>query len=158
MKYLRIGRCWTDMYFFLRVVTAHDLMRLIKNGTPECGGTSYVIRQQMPPTKVSSLLLYTFLLETTQLLHFDTYVAYLVYFEGPSCSKSPNICYYYKSTQLDMIYIYIYIYIYINLTYSRWTSLPSCLWSQRIFPSLPGSRLTFFCRDASSALLFRVTY
>ena len=27
----------------------------------------------------------------------------------------------------------------------RWTlSLPSCLWSQRIFPSLPGSRLTFF--------------
>ena len=32
-----------------------------------------------------------------------------------------------------------------NLTYIRWTSsLPSCLWSQRIFPSLPGSRLTFF--------------
>ena len=32
-----------------------------------------------------------------------------------------------------------------DLTYSRWTSsLPSCLWSQRIFPSLPGSRLTFF--------------
>ena len=28
-----------------------------------------------------------------------------------------------------------------------------CLWSQRIFPSLPGSRLTFFDRDASSALL-----
>ena len=40
-----------------------------------------------------------------------------------------------------------------NLTYSRWTSsLPSCLWSQRIFPSLPGSRLTIFYRDASSAL------
>ena len=39
----------------------------------------------------------------------------------------------------------IYIYIYINLTYSRWTSsLPSCLWSPRIFPSLPGSRLTIF--------------
>ena len=38
---------------------------------------------------------------------------------------------------------------------SRWTSsLPSCLlWSQRIFPSLPGSRLTIFYRDASSALL-----
>ena len=32
------------------------------------------------------------------------------------------------------------------------TILP--LWSQRIFPSLPGSRLTFFFnRDASSALL-----
>ena len=41
-----------------------------------------------------------------------------------------------------------------DLTYSRWTSsLPSCLWSQRIFPSLPGSRLTLFYRDASSALL-----
>ncbi|CAM9495938.1 unnamed protein product, partial [Ascophyllum nodosum] len=41
-----------------------------------------------------------------------------------------------------------------DLTYSRWaSSLPSCLWSQRIFPSLPGSRLTNFYRDASSALL-----
>ena len=30
-------------------------------------------------------------------------------------------------------------------TYSRWTlSLPSCLWSLRIFPSLPGSRLSIF--------------
>ena len=34
---------------------------------------------------------------------------------------------------------------FFNLTYSRWTSsLPSCLWSQRIFPSLPGSRLSIF--------------
>ena len=34
---------------------------------------------------------------------------------------------------------------FFHLTYSRWTSsLPSCLWSQRIFPSLPGARLTFF--------------
>ena len=50
--------------------------------------------------------------------------------------------------------IYIYIYFFSNLTYSRWTSsLPSCLWSLRIFPSLPGSRLTIFYRDASSALL-----
>ena len=32
-----------------------------------------------------------------------------------------------------------------HLNYSRWTSsLPSCLWSLRIFPSLPGSRLTIF--------------
>ena len=32
-----------------------------------------------------------------------------------------------------------------NLTYSGWTSsLPSYLWSLRIFPSLPGSRLTSF--------------
>ena len=37
------------------------------------------------------------------------------------------------------------LYIFFHLTYSRWTSsLPSCLWSQRIFPSLPGSRLTIF--------------
>ena len=33
------------------------------------------------------------------------------------------------------------------------STLPSCLWSQRIFPSLPGSCLMNFCRDASSALL-----
>ena len=33
------------------------------------------------------------------------------------------------------------------------SSLPSCLWSLRVFPSLPGSRLTVFYRDASSALL-----
>ena len=57
----------------------------------------------------------------------------------------------------SVVAVYIYIYIYIisfNATYSRWTSsLPSCLWSQRIFPSLPGLRLTIFYRDASSALL-----
>ena len=47
-----------------------------------------------------------------------------------------------------------FFFLYFNLTYSRWTSsLPSCLWSQRIFPSLSGSRLTFFYRNASSALL-----
>ena len=41
-----------------------------------------------------------------------------------------------------------------HLTYRRWTSsLPSCLWSLGIFPSLPGSRLTIFYRDASSVLL-----
>ena len=45
----------------------------------------------------------------------------------------------------------------IIFTYSRWTSsLPSCLWSQRIFPSLPDSRLTIFYRDASSALLLQL--
>ena len=47
-----------------------------------------------------------------------------------------------------------FLYFFFNLTYSRWTSsLPSCLWSQRIFPSLPGSRLTIFYRVAISALL-----
>ena len=41
--------------------------------------------------------------------------------------------------------IYFFLLFFFHLTYSRWTSsLPSCLWSQRIFPSLPGSRLTFF--------------
>ena len=50
--------------------------------------------------------------------------------------------------------IHTFFVLFFNLTYSRWTSLPSCLWSQRIFPSLPGPRLTiFFYRDASSALL-----
>ena len=49
---------------------------------------------------------------------------------------------------------FFFISFFFNLTYSRWTSsLPSCLWSQRIFPSLPDSRLTFFYHDASSALL-----
>ena len=48
----------------------------------------------------------------------------------------------------------LFFFFFLNLTYSRWTSsLPSCLWSLRIFPSLPGSRLAIFYRDASSALL-----
>ena len=38
-----------------------------------------------------------------------------------------------------------FFFSFFHLTYSRWTSsLPSCLWSQRIFPSIPGSRLTIF--------------
>ena len=32
-------------------------------------------------------------------------------------------------------------------------TLPSCLWSPRIFPSLPGSHLKIVYRDASSSLL-----
>ena len=49
---------------------------------------------------------------------------------------------------------FLCIYFYLNLTYRRCTSsLPSSLWSLRIFPSLPCSRLTIFYRDASSALL-----
>ena len=52
------------------------------------------------------------------------------------------------------LFFLLFFFSFFNLTYSRWTSsLPSCLWSQRIFPSLPGSRLTIFYRDASSALL-----
>ena len=53
-----------------------------------------------------------------------------------------------------LIVLFFFLFFFFHLTYSRWTtSLPSCLWSQRIFPSLPGSRLTIFYRDASSALL-----
>ena len=41
--------------------------------------------------------------------------------------------------------IFFIFFIFFHLTYNRWTSsLPSCLWSQRIFPSLPGSRLAIF--------------
>ena len=36
---------------------------------------------------------------------------------------------------------------------SRSATMPFWLWSLRIFPSLPGSRLTNFYRDAGSALL-----
>ena len=40
---------------------------------------------------------------------------------------------------------FFFFFFFFHLTYSRWTSsLPSCLWSQRIFPSLPGSCLTIF--------------
>ena len=46
--------------------------------------------------------------------------------------------------EIQRRYFYFY-FILFHLTYSRWTSsLPSCLWSLRIFPSLPGSRLTIF--------------
>ena len=44
-----------------------------------------------------------------------------------------------------MCWMLFFSFFFFNLTYSRWTSsLPSCLWSLRIFPSLPGSRLTIF--------------
>ena len=47
-------------------------------------------------------------------------------------------------TSMTRTYV-LFFFFFFHLTYSRWTSsLPSCLWSQRIFPSLPGSRLTFF--------------
>ena len=40
---------------------------------------------------------------------------------------------------------FFFFFFFFHLTYSRWTSsLLSCLWSLRIFPSLPGSRLTIF--------------
>ena len=59
-----------------------------------------------------------------------------------------------SSAAVLLLTTFFLFFFFFNLTYSRWTSsLPSCLWPQRIFPSLPGSRLTIFYRDASSALL-----
>ena len=58
----------------------------------------------------------------------------------------PISMYRYKALLLDGIFAdFFFLLFFFRLTYSRWTSsLPSCLWSQRIFPSLPGSRLTIF--------------
>ena len=48
----------------------------------------------------------------------------------------------------------LFFLLFFHLTYSRWTSsLPSCLWSQRIFPSLTGSRLTIFLSRCKSSTL-----
>ena len=45
-------------------------------------------------------------------------------------------------------------FFFFNITYSRCTSsLPSCLWSLRIFPSLPGSRLTIFLSQCKFSTL-----
>ena len=64
----------------------------------------------------------------------------------------PNV---WKTSQSRCIsFMSVFLHLLFNFTCSRWTSsLPSCLWSLRIFPSLPGSRLTIFYHDASSALL-----
>ena len=49
-----------------------------------------------------------------------------------------------SNTELVLVHFFLFLFLF-NLTYSRWTSsLPSCLWSLRVFPSLPGSRLTIF--------------
>ena len=57
----------------------------------------------------------------------------------------------------SMLYYTINTYLVytLHLTYSRWASFHPAyrLWSLRIFPSVPGSRLRIFYRDASSALL-----
>ena len=62
-------------------------------------------------------------------------------------------CQHTKKTQdqkLRRFFLFLFLFY---LSYSRWTSsLPSCLWSPRIFPSLTGSRLTIFYRDASTAI------
>ena len=59
--------------------------------------------------------------------------------EDKTNSCSPN-----AARVISTFLIFLFLFFF-HLTYSRWTSsLPSCLWSQRIFPSLPGSRLTIF--------------
>ena len=69
------------------------------------------------------------------------------------CASLSHTRYWYQVGMLKVPFLFCLVFF--NLTYnSRWTSsLPSCLWSLGIFPSLPGSRLTSFYRDASSALL-----
>ncbi|CAN0352158.1 unnamed protein product, partial [Ascophyllum nodosum] len=53
--------------------------------------------------------------------------------------------YFRSSRERKKPFLCITFFFFFNLTYSRWTSsLPSCLWSERIFPSVPGSRLTLF--------------
>ena len=56
---------------------------------------------------------------------------------------------YYGGFLLDIILLalcYFFFFFFFHLTYSRWTSHyhPACGHKLRIFPSLPGSRLTFF--------------
>ena len=62
-----------------------------------------------------------------------------------------------SSPRFDALSQYIFFssfFFFFHLTYSRWaSSLPSCLWSQRIFPSLPGSRLIFFLLRCKSSTL-----
>ena len=49
---------------------------------------------------------------------------------------------------------FLFFLFFFHLTYSRCTSsLPSCLWLQRIFPSLPGSRLRFFLSRCKFSIL-----
>ena len=69
-------------------------------------------------------------------------------FRGPQASGIGRVV-------LRKCFVLAIIYLFF-LTHSRWAStlLPSCyLWSLRIFPTLSGSCLTIFYRDARSALL-----
>ena len=69
------------------------------------------------------------------------------------CAKTPILMVYVhyctvvrrSSSPNSTPFFFFYFLSVFNLTYSRWTSsLPSCLWSLRIFSPLPGSRLTIF--------------
>ena len=112
--------------------------------------------EEQEPTGIISKLHTTRLMSTVD--HQHPYPVRFQYIEvlpdvhGPTPVLPPafDVC----STYRCWAYFSFFLSFF-NLTYSRWTSSlsPSCLWSQRIFPSLPGSRLTIFYRDASSALL-----
>ena len=88
----------------------------------------------------------------------NTNPTFLVRIE-PKTSALARCAGYLLTTRTTSLHTYIYspggsvgIFFFSHLTYSRWTlSLPSSLWSLRIFPSLPG--ITIFYRDASSAIL-----
>ena len=48
-----------------------------------------------------------------------------------------------------------FLFFFFHLTYSRWASLPSCLWSQRIFPSLRFTPYNVLSRCKFSTLTTR---
>ena len=50
-------------------------------------------------------------------------------------------------------YLLHFLFYFFHPTYSRWSPLPSCLWSLRIVPSLPGSRLTVFSSRCKFSIL-----
>ena len=63
-----------------------------------------------------------------------------------SWTGKTNISRSYHLIFMGVVKVFWYSFLFFfNLTHSRWTSsLPPCLWPQRIFPSLPGSCLTNF--------------
>ena len=58
-------------------------------------------------------------------------------FRYGSQNKNPDFC---QESNSRPPHFFFFLFLSSHLT----SSLPSCLWSQRIFPSLPGSRLTIF--------------
>ena len=100
-----------------------------------------------------------YIYSTIQHIYYTTEHSTAIHHTRPR-SKS----YYHRQhyTNYTMLYYYTLHYTTLHCTTLYYTSislkadgpsLPSCLWSLRIFPSLPGSLLTIFYRDASSAIL-----
>ena len=66
-------------------------------------------------------------------------------FDISLCENSVNQSTNLRISSMLLLWYFLSFFLFFHLTYSRWiSSLPSCMWSQRIFPSLPGSRLTIF--------------